>query len=489
MLSSIKRFLNLMDAYGIIYCHWKSNEHLQEALNGDTDLDMLFDSAQYTLIARVFAECDIKRFRATPLMQYNGIEDFIGFDQEKAKIWHVHTHYCLTIGEKHLKGYTIPFWGSAVLRNRIRGEENVWISSPADEYVLLLSRIALKLRWRDYPCRLAEDDRRELNWLKERTDRKELSEAALGLLKEKSALMVTSLCAEDLTKKIQVLPLQRQLRKELRPYTAYNRFTSWFVRTYREVFWLYGGIKRYVGLDSFRPYHRVLPAGGLVVAFLGCDGAGKSSTLSYVKNEFNKKIDVASLYFGSGDGSSSLLRKPMKAVAQRVGGKGIGHAVEKEYAERGSISLKSRLYSAAKVIWAVTLAREKKTKQKQMIKARNRGMLVVTDRYPQSIIPGASDGPLLNRYRNRNGFLRRLAEWEEHVYESFEENVPDLAVKLTIPTDIAIQRKPEMTAAEIENKKKIVMDMNIALHTVIIDTSRPFEITCGEAMKAIWDLI
>ena len=178
MLSSIKRFLNLMDAYGIIYCHWKSNEHLQEALNGDTDLDMLFDSAQYTLIARVFAECDIKRFRATPLMQYNGIEDFIGFDQEKAKIWHVHTHYCLTIGEKHLKGYTIPFWGSAVLRNRIRGEENVWISSPADEYVLLLSRIALKLRWRDYPCRLAEDDRRELNWLKERTDRNELSEAA-----------------------------------------------------------------------------------------------------------------------------------------------------------------------------------------------------------------------------------------------------------------------------------------------------------------------
>ena len=46
-----------------------------------------------------------------------------------------------------------------------------------------------------------------------------------------------------------------------------------------------------------------------------------------------------------------------------------------------------------------------------------------------------------------------------------------------------------MTAEAIENKKNIVMGMDISEHTAVIDTSRPFEITRGEVMKEIWDLI
>ena len=106
------------------------------------------------------------------------------------------------------------------------------------------------------------------------------------------------------------------------------------------------------------------------------------------------------VYFGSGDGSSSLLRKPMKMVAQRVGGKGVGHAVEKEYKDKKKkVSFKSRVYSLCKIIWAVTLASEKKGKFRDMAKARNNGMLVLTDRYPQTNMPGCSDGPLLHRYK------------------------------------------------------------------------------------------
>lgn len=234
---------------------------------------------------------------------------------------------------------------------------------------------------------------------------------------------------------------------------------------------------------------RVSPSGGLVVAILGCDGAGKSTTLSYIKKQFKTKLDVVSIYFGSGDSSSSLLRKPMKLVARKVSGKGVGHAVEKEYAEQKKVSLKSRFYSIAKVLWAVTLAKEKKTKQRQMVKARNNGLLVLTDRYPQSNMPGASDGPLLSRYQNGKGLMKRISNWEQRVYESFSVNPPDMTIKLVVPTEVAIARKPEMTVEEIENKKNIVMSMDISEHTAVIDTSRPFEVTRGEVMKEIWDLI
>ncbi len=489
MLASIERLLKALDEHGIIYCHWKSNEHLGEALEGDTDLDVLFDPAQRTELERVFDECGLKRFRATPLMQYNAIEDFIGFDQEAAKIWHVHTHYRMTLGENHLKGYTITPWGSILLKDRIRGEADVWTSDPADEFILLLCRIALKLRWRDLSRNIGKDDQIEIAWLRERIDGEKVENAADRIVGEMSKKVILSLYNSDLKKKSQFIPLQKSLRKELKPFTAYSKASSWFTRTRREIFWLYGGVKRRLGWSNYSANRRVSPSGGLVVAILGCDGAGKSTTLSYIKKEFNKKLDVVSIYFGSGDGSSSLLRKPMKLVARKVGGRGVGHSVEKEYEEKKKVSLKSRLYSAAKVLWAVTLASEKKTKQRQMVKARNNGLLVLTDRYPQSNMPGASDGPLLSRYQKGKGLLKKISDWEQRIYESFSVNAPDLTIKLMVPTDVAIARKPEMTVEEIENKKSIVMGMDISEHTAIIDTSRPFEITRGEVMKEIWDLI
>lgn len=488
LLESIERLLRALDEHHITYCHWKSNEHLSEALNGDTDLDVLFEPTERSLLEQVFAECGLKRFRVTPLMQYAAIEDYIGFDQKEAKIWHVHTHYRMTLGEKHLKGYTVTPWGNVILRNRIR-QQQVWTSNPSDELVLLYCRIALKLRWRDLGHLVGKDDQVELEWLKERVTDVSLAQSADCLVGEKSKEKILNLFHQELKKKNQLMALQMSLRKELVPYSFYNKFSSWITRTRRELFWFYGGVKRRLGWSNYSSNRRVSPTGGLVVAILGCDGAGKSTTLSYIMKEFSKKIDVASIYFGSGDGASSFLRKPMKLIAKRVGGKGVGHKMEQEYLGKKKVSIRARLYSLAKIVWAITLAKEKKSKQKKMIKARNNGLLVLTDRYPQNNIPGASDGPLLSRYRNGHGLLKKISEWENRIYESFSINAPDLVIKLVVPTDVAISRKPEMTAEEIENKKNIVMNMNISNHTTVIDTSRPFETTRGEVMGAIWRMI
>ena len=255
-----------------------------------------------------------------------------------------------------------------------------------------------------------------------------------------------------------------------------------------------GAVLRRLDINSNKPNRRLSPSGGCVVAFLGCDGAGKSTTIKYVKKEFGKKIDVKTVYLGSGDGSSSLLRKPMKLVAKRVGGKGVGHAVEKEYADnkgnKKKVSLKARLYSIAKVIWADTLANEKKKKLKDITKARNNGMLVLVDRYPQTEIPGYSDGPLLTKYlEKQSGFLYRKAKKELDIYNTAYINPPDLTLKLMVPTEVAIARKPEMTAEEIDNKKAAVMKMNPSRNSVVIDTSVEMKESLGNVMNEIWKLI
>ena len=489
MLKSIERVIKALEERDIKYCHWKSNEHLAEALEGDTDLDVLFDPTQRVQLEMVLDECGLKRFRSTPLMQYNAIEDFIGFDKETAKIWHLHTHYRMTLGEKHLKGYTVTLWGKLILDNRRKDELGIYCSAEVDEMIMLLVRMSMKLRWRDCGRGIGKDDCKELAWLLKRINKIDIENRAKLFVGEKAATEIACLInGRELTKKSQLKRLRRLLLKELKLYTGYTSLGSCWMRHKREWFWLVGGVKRRMGINSYVANRRVSPNGGNVIAFLGCDGAGKSTTLAYIKKELNKKLDVATIYFGSGDGSSSLLRKPMKMVAKKVGGKGLGHSVEKEYSEKKKVTLKSRLYSIAKVLWAVTLAKEKKAKIKNQTKARNNGLIVLTDRYPQTLFAGCSDGPLLSKYEGK-GIMGKIAAWEHRVYASAAMNPPDLTVKLIVPTEVAIDRKPEMTAEEIDTKKKIVMGLKLSDNTLVVDTSRPFEETRSEILEAIWNIL
>ena len=42
-LTAISKLLDALEENNILYCHWKSNEHLAVSMAGDTDLDVLFD--------------------------------------------------------------------------------------------------------------------------------------------------------------------------------------------------------------------------------------------------------------------------------------------------------------------------------------------------------------------------------------------------------------------------------------------------------------
>jgi hypothetical protein len=488
MLKSIRVMLDAFEELGIEYCHWKSNEHLQSALNGDTDLDMLFDPSQRSLLEGALSKTGLKRFRAMPLMQYNAIEDYIGFDKDEAKIWHLHLHYRLTLGEKHLKSYTLP-WTRYLLKRRQMTEFRIYSSNPADEYFLLLIRMSLKLRWRDRGRKIGKDDVVELQWLKERCSGQEVKAVAEQLVGEKIAEEVFRLTQIAFINKNQLLKLQKYLRVEMKKFSCFSKFSSFITREKREVFWLVGGIQRRMGLNSIKANRRISPSGGTVVAFLGCDGSGKSTTLSYVKKEFGKKIDVYTSYMGSGDGSSSLLRKPMKAIAKKVGGKGVGHNAEQEIRFSKNVSFKSRLYSVAKVIWAVTLAKEKKSKLNQIVRARNNGMLVLVDRYPQFEVSGYGDGPLLQKYSLGKGLMKKISDWEYSIYKSAYINPPDLLIKLMVPTEVAILRKPEMTAEEIDDKKAAVRSIHFGSREEEIDTSCKLIVSICKVMQAIWEEI
>lgn len=103
---------------------------------------------------------------------------------------------------------------------------------------------------------------------------------------------------------------------------------------------------------------------------------------------------------------------------------------------------------------------------------------------------GCNDGPLLTRYlKNGSWLTKKIAKWEYSIYESASTNMPDLTLKLMVPTEIAIARKPEMTTEEIENKKTAVRAMNFAIRSVEVDTSQDITKSLSHIMKEIWQII
>jgi hypothetical protein len=220
---------------------------------------------------------------------------------------------------------------------------------------------------------------------------------------------------------------------------------------------------------------------------MGADGSGKSTVVEAVSDRLARKVDVLRLYMGSGDGPVSLLRSPLKPLAKAVrrtrrsgDGGGAGSA---------SIGRDSAPIFAGRVLWALTLSREKRQRLETAWRARNRGLIVVTDRYPQAQIPGFNDGPLLlARAENGGRLLRRVAAVEERAYLLAERQPPDLVVRLRISPEIAVARKPDMTRAEITRRDTAIGSMSWGEGTrvVDVDASQPLDDVIREVLLAVW---
>lgn len=143
-LPCVKNLVNTLNTNNILYCHFKSNEHVVPAVQGDTDLDILFEDDQIDLVECVLKNCGFIKFKAVGRKKYSYIEDYICIDKSTGKLVHVHGHYRLLSGVAGIKPHVIP-WEHRVLSNRIWCyKSGIYISGHVDELYLLLIRSALK---------------------------------------------------------------------------------------------------------------------------------------------------------------------------------------------------------------------------------------------------------------------------------------------------------------------------------------------------------
>lgn len=494
-LAVLTDLFSRLNEAGIRYCHWKSNEHLGASMNGATDVDVLFERRAAQRLTRLLTDtASFKRFVVKPGRGYPGIEDYVGFDAATGTLTHLHVHYQLTLGEKFLKGHRLP-WEELYLSTRVLDERyGVYVADPHLELVVLLVRAVMKLRTRDRLLEavgkpyLGGGMLRELRWLADRVQERRLIEVGARLVGERAARRLPDLLAGKRPRVRALRAFGRLADPELSEFRLYGAAAAVRQMITRELSIVWWKLKNWY-LGQATKSTRTLPQGGLFIALVGADGAGKTTLTQGVAEWLSHEVAVTHTYGGSGKGSASLPRRLLQSLA----------ALRRRVATKAAPAKPSHVTagdaqppSTARLLWILALLRERRRRAAEARRARGRGMVVLSDRLPQRQLPGLNDGPRLTPWLEAGSALHRAAaRYEQQVYRRVELTMPDLVVKLHVSPAVAAGRKPETRPELLQSGIRVVQELRFPPTTRVLDVNAdlPFDDVLLQVKRAIWECI
>jgi hypothetical protein len=473
----------------ISYCYWKSSKRIQSVLAGDGDLDLLVARHAQHRAEAILLERGLKRFPSVAMRDHPAILSYLGYDEPSGRLIHLHLHFSLIVGERLHKNYRIP-WETDILARAVPHPTlTVRILDPASEAVLLGVRACLELQrldpvtlrgWRTTLARFALDRKR----LAETLDRAQLtSRASEWLGDDLGAMLADAIYGEGSLEEND--RLRKAIRRHFAPYRTYNALEVRLRSAARAIHWAAGGLNKFY-LHLPRPWSRRAPGGGCVVALIGVDGSGKSTVSATVGAWLSSEIDVMPVYFGTGDGRPSLLLRPFKLMVPLLT---LLLKTKPSGSSHGKVSKDAPglLYSLMLMVWAAVVAREKRTKLLTARRGASRGLVVVTDRYPQNEIRGFNDGPLLTRLAWAPYWLRR---WEASAYSLAQRLPPDLVIKLVVTPETIARREPDMDFTAIENRIGAIPRLVFSgARVVSIDAEQPLSDVIRAVKQEIWRVL
>jgi thymidylate kinase len=474
---------------GISYCYWKSSRRIQSVLRGDADLDLLVGRQDQHRAEMILLMQGFKLFPTVANRDHPSILSFLGHDEPSGRLVHIHLHLRLIVGERLLKNYRLP-WEEIVLSRAVLDPQlQIRMLEPTIEAVLLAVRSCVELRrmdpvalirWQATTRKFALD-RADLA---ARVDPTALRDLATTLLTQELAGMLVDALYGNAELKDQ-RRFRRSITRHLAAFRTYNAYEARLRSSWRALLWVAGTINgRFLHLP--RPWSRRAPGGGCVIAVVGVDGSGKSTVVAAIRAWLSSEVDVVPIYFGTGAGRPSLLLRPFKWLVPlmtrvlKTKPKGASH---------GDISDRppGLLYSLLMAVWATVVAREKHNKLLAARRGAQRGLVVVTDRYPQDEIAGFNDGPLLTRLTRVPAWLLRF---EAAAYMLARRLPPELVVKLDVLAETAARREPDMGPALIRQRIADLRRLTFAgARTVRIDAEQPLNDVIRAVQREIWRLL
>ena len=496
--ASVSVLLDTLASSKLLYCHFKSNQHVAKGMCGDTDLDILADRESHSEITAALVSSGFKLFRSGPITYYPAVEDWLGIDVRTGKLAHLHIHWQMVLGEPYLKGYRLPL-ERQILANRVwNAEYSIYTASSEMELILLLTRAALKMRTRSAITALfggsphSGDLKSEYTWLMDRIDVSRFGCLARSMLPSNIVGLMESILAGGGLDSPVFRPFKKAMLRHLEPWRSYSPGHANLLRLSRELnrrLWL----RMLQRMGKLTVDRRWPQSGGLIVALIGADGSGKSTQAKSLVKWLGWKIDVARVYFGSGDGPMSWHRRALLAVrsllvrsrSKSAEAAGKKSKIDTIAATRSQITRAPGIF---RTLYALSLALEKRQAIKRVVRARNSGMVVVCDRFPQNQVIGYNDGPLLADFLGRGFPWGHSAHLEKKLLSAFSSVSPDLVFKLNVSEPVAAQRKIDTPREMIQRKINAVKILEFGTNCAVLelDADQPLEGITLAVRLAVW---
>jgi thymidylate kinase len=495
-LGLVRRVFSALNEGGVRYCHWKSTTGLPLALAGRTDLDLLVDRAHAAPFTAVVRGAGFKPFVSHPSRRFVGVEDWLGHDAASGRLVHLHVYYRLVLGEDHVKNHVLPIEGA--LLDDVITRHGINVPAPAAELTILIVRALLKYRRTDAAKDMLRLGRRgglppslraEVADLARRVSPGELRAAAQRLLPAVAPEMFTDFLDVISTNPRDaraLLRLRGVARRQLRPFERLRWRTALAMSAAAR-------LQRAPGLRwILRPRSKAdlrrksSAAGGLTVALIGADGAGKSTVIDEVVKWIGWRLSLRVAYLGTARPA------PRTAAAQalsRAARRAAGRWQRVPVPGSGALSRVANLVTALRYL---AEARDRADRAREGRRLAANGTLVLFDRFPLEWVrlqERPVDGPRIAELgpATERGVLGALRRREERLYAGI--GAPDLVVLLVIPPDVALARKPSARPEKIEGKARAVLDaaeQAAGDGVVAIDATQPLDEVVRAVEEEIW---
>lgn len=478
-LALSRRLFDRLRAEGIRYCHFKSNEHLLEALAGETDLDLLVDRSQTRAFDGILGDLDFKRILSPPGQSFPGVSDHLGFDRESGSLVHVHLHEDLIVGEQFVKNHHLPI--EDLFLNEVRELHGVRVPRPELELLLLLVRAHLKLTPKRLLQRLGKSGIktlpsaivREFDLLGEEWDPQRFDEmlAVSGLPLRREAAHAALRGIWD--RRVTTLELARTRKQILAALRPYRRSSEWAAARRR----LRSRITRSApGRRWWGDRKKRLPREAPVLALIGADGSGKT-TLAWDLDEWLRwKLCVTRIHLGIPE--EHALYRGLSEVQ-----KALRRYRKKHFGNHLAGPLESLERAVRLAQWRFVAHHRLREATRAHAAARG-GAIALADRYPLPQLwhlEPPMDGPRIAREFGPC----RSADREEASYR----RIPPPTHAIVLKADLATlgRRKDDLDEWLHRQKVDAVNQLPEGPGTSAVDATRPYDEVLRAVKIAVWE--
>lgn len=475
MLAICQALFEHLNSSNIRYCHWKSNASLEQSLLGKTDLDVLIHKEDQSKFESSIKKYDLKKIISPPEKRYPGMEDYLGFDFETGGLIHLHVHYELVLGQKFIKNHHLPI--EEVLFGNLIKKSNVYVPCPEMELLLLIIRAHMKVDivslikhsikgvignpLTPFPASIEK----EFSYLIENSDTEKLKHLLVETqlpLPEEIILDFIHKFSENRLKSFEVIKTELKILSLLGPYRrnksilVYTKYFYQFIR----------------GLPLVnrmaKPKKKTLSHFGKVFSIIGADGSGKSTLLKDLNSWLSWKLIVNQYYYGI----------PKNVSCQVI-----------DYVIRGLKKFRLNYFALLleSCFW-VYVARARYAISEDSRKAIEKGVVVITDRFPFKgfyTMEEAMDGPRLGKYNSKQA--GRLAGMESAYYEKI--NSPDRVFVLQVDFEELRKRKADLALLTHKKKADAVNAIKGGSNVVLIDANKPYSDVKLALQRLLWEVL